>query len=78
MILIFNLNRLDVLPIDDLIVRNGIKKILEIENLPKKQEDALIISKTEHWPYRSIVFYIWANKDNMKNLIVQYVFTLPF
>lgn len=69
MILIFTLNRLDVLPIDDLIVRNGIKKILEIENLPKKHEDALIISKTEHWrPYRSIAsLYIWANKDNMKS-----------
>jgi DNA-3-methyladenine glycosylase II len=64
MILMFRLNRLDVFPIDDLGIRQGMVKIYELEetgkDLVKKLHDI-----AEAWrPYRSVACrYVWKHKD---------------
>lgn len=64
MILMFRLNRLDVFPIDDLGIRQGMIKIYELEEtgkeLIKKLHDI-----AEPWrPYRTIACrYVWKYKD---------------
>jgi DNA-3-methyladenine glycosylase II len=62
MLLIFRLNRLDVLPVDDLGVRSGIRRIYELDDLPnKKQIEAL----GQKWkPYCSIAsWYLWRSLE---------------
>lgn len=60
MLLIFRLNRLDVLPVDDLGVKRAIQKLYHLDTLPK----AITIKQiAEPWrPYRSIaVWYLWRS-----------------
>ena len=65
MILMFRLNRLDVFPIDDLGIRQGMVKMYNVEETGKD-----LIKKlheiSESWrPYRSIACrYVWKYKDN--------------
>jgi DNA-3-methyladenine glycosylase II len=68
MMLMFNLGREDVLPIDDLIVRNGILHHYKINEESKKDTLNRINIISEKWkPYRSYVaFYLWASKDDLK------------
>ncbi len=58
MFLIFVLNRPDVLPVDDLGLREGVR---EIYNLPKRPSPKEVITIGETWrPFRSIAtWYIW-------------------
>ena len=65
MFLIFSLGRLDVLPINDVGVRNGIKKIYSLENISNRK----LIDIASKWqPYRSIgSWYSWQVVDN-KNM----------
>ena len=64
MILMFRLNRLDVFPIDDLGIRQGMVKMYELEetgkDLIKKLHEV-----AENWrPYRTIACrYVWKYKD---------------
>jgi DNA-3-methyladenine glycosylase II len=64
MILMFRLNRLDVFPIDDLGIRQGMVKMYELEETGKD-----LIKKlheiAENWrPYRTIACrYVWKYKD---------------
>jgi DNA-3-methyladenine glycosylase II len=60
MFLIFSLGRLDVLPVDDFGLRNGIRKHYGLEELPVKKQ---IVELAEPWrPYRSIAtWYIWQS-----------------
>lgn len=60
MLLIFHLHRLDVLPLDDLGVRAGIRKVYGLDQLPSKQ---LIASLGQNWqPYRSVAaWYLWQS-----------------
>lgn len=64
MILMFNLNRLDVLPLDDSGIQNAIKKLYSIDangrELKKSMEEHAAI-----WsPYRSVACkYLWRWKD---------------
>ena len=66
MILMFRLNRLDVFPIDDLGIRQGMVKIYELEETGKD-----LIKKlheiAESWrPYRSVACrYVWKHKDGV-------------
>lgn len=61
MFLIFSLGRLDVLPINDVGVRNGVKEIYSIEEL----SDEELIRIASFWqPYRSIgAWYSWRVID---------------
>ena len=63
MFLMFTLARPDIFPIDDLGIRNGMKKLLN-----KKSMSDLAMEKfaLKNWaPYRTLAsWYIWANLDN--------------
>jgi DNA-3-methyladenine glycosylase II len=60
MFLIFGLGRLDVLPVTDFGLRNGIRREHELPELPNR---ALVMELTAGWsPYRSIgTWYIWRS-----------------
>lgn len=65
MLLIFNLNRQDVLPLGDLIVKQGLMNLLRVRDGSKKGM-ARLTKKTLKWaPYRSYVSRLmWASKDD--------------
>lgn len=60
MFLMFNLGRPDVLPVDDLGIRNGVKRAYGLENPPRAAELRQI---GEAWrPYRTVAsWYIWQS-----------------
>ncbi|HLO97762.1 MAG TPA: hypothetical protein VK171_04130 [Fimbriimonas sp.] len=63
MLLMFTLGRLDVLPIDDMGVQEGIRRFLELETRPKPKE---MHALAESWaPYRSVgSWYMWRLLEN--------------
>jgi DNA-3-methyladenine glycosylase II len=62
MLLIFRLNRLNVLPVDDLGVRSGIRRIYELEDLPNKKQIEAFGRKWK--PYCSIAsWYLWRSLE---------------
>lgn len=65
MFLIFSLGRLDVLPVGDLGIRNGIKQLYALDQLPGPNE-IRTIAERNHWhPYESVAsWYIWQSLDN--------------
>jgi DNA-3-methyladenine glycosylase II len=66
MMLMFNLDRPDVLPLDDLIIKNYIIRYYKIdEHLPKKELEAMITKIASKWsPYRTFAcLYLWASKE---------------
>lgn len=62
MLLIFRLHRGDVLPVDDLGIRTGIKKIYGLNELPSKQT---VEHLGQSWkPYRTIAsWYLWRSLE---------------
>jgi len=62
MLLIFRLHRLDVLPVDDLGVRAGIRNLYGLDELPNKKT---VEQYGQLWqPYRSIAsWYLWRSLD---------------
>ncbi len=58
MLLIFTLGRLDVLPVDDFGVRNGIRLAYGLDAPPSRND---VLSRGENWrPYRSVAsWYLW-------------------
>lgn len=62
MLLIFRMNRYDVLPVDDLGVRAGIKKVYGLDELPSKQTVELL---GQRWkPYCTIAsWYLWRSLE---------------
>jgi DNA-3-methyladenine glycosylase II len=60
MFLIFCMGRTDVLPVGDLGIKNGIRKLHGLEAQPKP-EDIVRIAEQNHWhPYESIAsWYVW-------------------
>ena len=65
MILMFSLFREDVLPLDDLIIRNNMISLYDVRS-EKKQLIADLYAIAEHWrPYRTYACrYLWAAKDS--------------
>jgi DNA-3-methyladenine glycosylase II len=62
MLLIFRLHRLDVLPVDDLGVRAGIRNLYGLDELPTKKQVETFGQKWQ--PYRSIAsWYLWRSLD---------------
>lgn len=61
MFLMFSLARADIFPIDDLGIRNGMKKLVNNRMTPEK-----MIEFAKRWkPYRSIAsWYIWRSLEN--------------
>jgi DNA-3-methyladenine glycosylase II len=67
MILMFRLNRLDVFPVDDLGIRQGMVLLYGIEETGKALLKKMV-ELAEPWrPYRSVACrYIWRYKDTVK------------
>ncbi|MDB5177641.1 MAG: DNA-3-methyladenine glycosylase [Candidatus Saccharibacteria bacterium] len=65
MFLMFCMGRLDVLPIGDLGIRNGIMKLYELSTVPDASEIEAIAAKNNWHPYESVAsWYIWQLLDN--------------
>ncbi len=62
MYLMFRLGRLDVLPVDDLGLRKGVQRLLDLDDLPGPKA---IEAAAEGWaPYRSIAtWYLWRSLE---------------
>lgn len=65
MILMFNLGRLDVLPVGDYGVRKGVQLLYQLAELPNR---ATVTEIGERWrPYRSVAsWYVWRSMDQGK------------
>ena len=62
MLLIFRMNRYDVLPVDDLGVRVGIKKVYGLDELPDRKTIESLAQRLK--PYCSIAsWYLWRSLD---------------
>jgi DNA-3-methyladenine glycosylase II len=65
MFLMFSVGRLDVLAYGDLGVRNGVKLVYDLEELPSKQDMENIAKKYKWHPYESVAcWYMWHSLDN--------------
>jgi DNA-3-methyladenine glycosylase II len=60
----FNLNRENIFPEDDLGIQNAMKEIYVL-NLEKKELKQKMRDKARHWePYRTLAcMYLWKYKD---------------
>ncbi len=66
MILLFNLYRSDVWPVDDLGVRKGYMKLQGLDEMPKPKE--LMALGERYKPYRSVAaWYMWRAVENIKD-----------
>ncbi len=67
MLLMFKLGRMDVLPVDDMGVQEGIRRFYGLENRPKKKQ---MEELAEPWrPYRSIAsWYMWRVLDSKSEM----------
>lgn len=65
MFLIFCMGRLNVLPVGDLGIKNGIQKLYGLDHTPTI-DDMHTIALDNHWaPYESVAsWYIWHSLDN--------------
>ena len=65
MLLIFQLGRLDVLPIHDFGVRNGFRHAYGLRDLPRPKE---LLAHGEYWrPYRTTAaWYLWRAADGAR------------
>lgn len=69
MFLMFCMGRLDVLPVGDLGIRNGVQKLYGLDHVPLPQEVAEIAKKRGWHPYESIAsWYVWQSLDNAPSL----------
>ncbi len=63
MLLMFRLHRWDVLPVDDLGIRAGIRNVYQLPDLPDKKT---VERLAQPWqPYRTIAcWYLWRSQDS--------------
>ncbi len=65
MFLMFCMGRLDILPVGDLGIRSGIKKLYDLETLPAPSDIELIAREYNWHPYESIAsWYVWKSLEN--------------
>ena len=65
MFLMFCMGRLDVLPVGDLGIRNGIMKLYDLNTVPDASEVEAIATSNSWHPYESVAsWYIWQSLDN--------------
>lgn len=69
MFLLFCVGRLDVLPVGDLGIKNGIRALYGFENAPAPQQIVELAEKYTWHPYESVAsWYIWHSLDNKSAL----------
>lgn len=65
MFLLFCMGRLDVLPVGDLGIKNGIRKLYELAAVPSPQDITQLAADNSWYPYESVAsWYIWQSLDN--------------
>ena len=65
MFLMFCMGRLDVLPVGDLGIRNGIQKLYKLLALPDTETVRAVAAQNGWSPYESVAsWYIWHSLDN--------------
>jgi len=65
MFLIFCLARLDVLPVGDLGIKNGIRQLYDLPDMPTPEQIRMIAEQYQWHPYESVAsWYIWHSLDN--------------
>jgi DNA-3-methyladenine glycosylase II len=65
MFLMFCMGRLDVLPTGDLGIRNGIRALYGLEEVPTPQKVIEVSHQNSWYPYESVAsWYIWHSLDN--------------
>jgi len=69
MFLMFCMGRLDVLPIGDLGIRNGVQKLYSFDHALLPQEVTLLAEANKWTPYQSVAsWYVWQSLDNAPKL----------
>jgi DNA-3-methyladenine glycosylase II len=65
MFLMFCMGRLDVLPVGDLGIKNGIRKLYGLDAVPTAEVITKIAAKNHWHPYESVAsWYVWQSLDN--------------
>ena len=65
MFLMFCMGRLDVLAVGDLGIRNGVKALYKLKEMPSPQDVEKIAKKNNWHPYETAAcWYIWHSLDN--------------
>ncbi len=65
MFLMFCMGRTDILPVGDLGIRNGIRKLYGLTDSPTPDQISEVASKNNWHPYESIAsWYVWQSLDN--------------
>lgn len=65
MFLMFGMGRLDVLPVGDLGIRNGVRALYGFENVPTPQQVREVAEQHQWHPYESIAsWYVWQSLKN--------------
>lgn len=68
MFLMFCMGRLNVLPVGDLGIRNGVAKLYNFQSVPTPEEVAIIAKQNDWSPYESVAsWYIWRSLENGAN-----------
>jgi DNA-3-methyladenine glycosylase II len=66
MFLMFCMGRLDVLPIGDLGIRNGVTKLYALDTVAAPEDVRAIAEKNNWRPYESVAsWYVWQSLDNV-------------
>jgi DNA-3-methyladenine glycosylase II len=69
MFLIFCMGRLDVFPVGDLGIKNGMRALYGLSEKPTAEQLESIVQKNNWHPYESVAsWYIWQSLDNKPNL----------
>jgi DNA-3-methyladenine glycosylase II len=69
MFLMFCMGRLDVLPVGDLGIKNGIQKLYGLDHPPTPDDIAVIAIRHNWHPYETVAsWYIWHSLDNQPAL----------
>jgi DNA-3-methyladenine glycosylase II len=69
MFMMFCMGRMDVLPVGDLGIKNGIQKLYKLDHLPTAENIQEIAVKNNWHPYESIAcWYVWQSLDNAPKL----------
>jgi DNA-3-methyladenine glycosylase II len=69
MFLIFCMGRLDVLPVGDLGIKNGIRKLYNFKDVPTPDQISEIAVKFSWHPYESVAsWYVWQSLGNTSAL----------
>jgi DNA-3-methyladenine glycosylase II len=69
MFLIFAMGRLDILPVGDLGIKNGMRKLYGFEDAPTPEQMQETADKYNWHPYESVAaWYVWQSLDNAPSL----------